>query len=67
MKIELSLSPEEMQDVVKALKKQEERKVHWQVHGDDPWPHCPSCGSRLIYNQRYCKDCGQKIEWEVNA
>lgn len=68
MKIELSLSPEEMQDVVKALKKQEERKVCWYNHtvatGIEKWPHCPNCGSRLMYEQRYCKDCGQKMDWQ---
>lgn len=65
MKIELSLSPEEMRDVVKALKKQEGRVPYWQEHGTGRWAHCPVCGERVVYDlNRYCTVCGQKLDWQ---
>lgn len=26
--------------------------------------HCPNCKRLIIYGDRYCRDCGQKIRWE---
>lgn len=28
---------------------------------------CPICGRLIIYGDKYCKDCGQGILWEMEA
>lgn len=25
---------------------------------------CPNCNGSVIHNDRYCHDCGQRIDWE---
>lgn len=27
---------------------------------------CPTCGHELIYGSKFCDQCGQKLDWEVD-
>lgn len=64
MKVELDLTVEEMDDVMRALKRAERREpVRYCRHDGTVWMHCPNCGSILQDRQRFCVSCGQKIDW----
>lgn len=28
------------------------------------WYKCQSCGRLVIYRERFCRDCGQRLKWE---
>lgn len=51
----------------KAIEKQIPRKVIISIKGNTGYnttPHCPVCHKMLFgNNQKYCKDCGQALEW----
>ena len=64
MKIEINLTAEEMDDVVRALRRAEkERPVRYCRKDGAIWTHCPTCGSLLQNGQRFCVSCGQRIDW----
>lgn len=64
MKIEIDLTQEEMDDVMRALRRAEMTKPNRYYRQDGKrWVHCPSCGSVLEDKQRFCMACGQKIDW----
>lgn len=57
---------------VEALEKQipkkpiEQRYVNYEIE-NELIGHCPSCQLRwdVAYWQRYCSNCGQKLDWRV--
>ena len=64
MKIEIDLTQEEMDDVMRALCRAEMKKPRRYYRQDGKkWVHCYSCGSILEKPQRFCSACGQKIDW----
>lgn len=28
------------------------------------WYKCQSCGRLVVYRERFCRDCGQRLKWE---
>lgn len=60
----LELSLAEIEICKKALDKQEAIKpIEKQSYILTLW-YCPICNSGLYSNQKYCDECGKKIDWE---
>ena len=64
------------QDIVEALKKQQPKKVtvkttyYDELIAYDTYQtvetkkySCPTCGTNLFHEQKYCSECGQKLDW----
>ena len=49
---------------IKALKKQDSQKVEKTIlHFDGNHYKCPVCEELLSYDQKYCDECGQRLDW----
>ena len=60
------LALEAMQQCKSALKKQISRKAKIPLKGTTDWNtrcRCPSCGNYIFDSQKYCAECGQRIDW----
>lgn len=66
-----------IQDIVNALNKQQPKKVitkttyYDELIAYDTYETietkrhlCPLCKTALFHVQKYCENCGQKLEWE---
>ena len=61
--LDLAISALEKQMPKKPL---EQRYVNYEIE-NELIGHCPSCQLRwdVAYWQRYCSNCGQKLDWSV--
>lgn len=53
-------------NVADALRKQIPQKVNISLKGTTDWTtrcRCPSCGNYIFDSQKYCAECGQRIDW----
>ena len=54
--------------IVNAIQKQTPLKAKISLKGTTDWNtrcRCPSCNKDLFYGQKYCSECGQKIDWGI--
>jgi predicted amidophosphoribosyltransferase len=51
------MKPEEAIRILKRYKK--------SIESDFTPLICPDCESKIIMGQRYCENCGQKIDWGI--
>lgn len=53
-------------NIVIALMRQVPQKAKISLHGTTDWNtrcRCPSCNKDLFDGQKYCSECGQRIDW----
>ncbi len=49
-----------------ALEKRMPQKAKISLHGTTDWNtrcRCPACNKDLFDSQKYCSECGQRIDW----
>lgn len=52
--------------IVNAIQKQTPLKAKISLNGTTDWNtrcRCPSCGNYIFDSQKYCAECGQRIDW----
>ena len=52
--------------IVIALRRQVPQKAKISLHGSTDWNtrcRCPACDKDLFDSQKYCSECGQRIDW----
>lgn len=60
------LALEAMKQCKEAIGKQIHKKAKISLHGTTDWNtrcRCPVCDKDLFDGQKYCSECGQKIDW----
>ena len=60
------LALEAMKQCKEAIGKQIQKKAKISIHGTTDWNtrcRCPVCGKDLFDGQKYCSECGQKIDF----
>ena len=51
------------EDVEEALEKQTPQKPFVPWDSINKTPICPSCQFGVVATQKYCDECGQKLDW----
>lgn len=60
------LALEAMKQCKEALESRIAQKAKISLKGTTDWNtrcRCPSCNKDLFDNQKYCSECGQRIDW----
>ena len=54
-----------LQQGVTAINKQIPRTVNCGEFTDISDAECPNCGNDCLYERKYCGECGQALDWDL--